>query len=1756
MPALRKIFIALCGLLILAGLLILGQRLLISPEALQRLAQKQLTKIFEPRSVSIQRSSLTFRGDAACEGVKISERRGFPPGLFLEIPRARFRVSLLSLLKGRPALTGIFLENPKIRFVRKNGIWNVSDLLARAAPRKGNPKYEKDEVFPAILLSQASLRILFEEKPSRALILSGKMQREYLGFSADGSLRDASALQNNLSFEVSLKEEISVSLHTRALWLGAYQSLWPADFPRIDGTLRGKIQILLPRGREALLPKSMEGSVSLSEGSLLEKGAPLVGKIEATLRFLGDSLELSARAHAGEGTLRLKGQIASLFKNPQISAQIEGAALKPAEWHKDLEAFREMGSGSLALSGSLENPQFKGQWRQKRFNGFPGLALSNCSLRFQAHLTQSHFSSWEITSALADFPGGKVFLKAVREEGETSGSFSLRAHDLQAYQKHLKGAAFLSGQFRDAGGRMEKLTARLHIPDLSWEGVSLKGFKALGEISNGKLTVNGKDTLGHRLQIEGFYDAKGGRLKEASFFFPQEGKVTLSGAWQKDFTGLSLEVLAREMSLNLFRGWKSRFPDAPGRWDFSAKILGSLKAPKLSGRLRTTPLDIFGQKISWMADVFWEKGLMRFKLFEPFRRVVLEGGLILQEPTPKIEAALMLKRAPLEMLAGIIGEQAQKAKGQITAQLKLTGPLASPTLEGNVQASGISWDGGIANEIAASFLWKDQTLTLAEAWMRLGQGRGRLYARGDINFRRENPEGDLDGRLEGWRWRGIAASGNWSVSAKGGEFRIHSPALKISEWSAPLEALLQKKGALWRLKDLRWGTLSARGEWNPGRVEGKIIWNNLFAHDLLRAMGLPSTNGLQTYTRGLIDMEGAISESPENPPENIKIAFKIKSRNLEIAEEAAVLYAEGFLEKGGLMMTRANLRLLKGGSAQASGKLSQGEAAIFEDFRLGLSEFPVFALSPWIPEVKQMKAVKIAQASFALQGPLMNPVIRGGLRAESFQMAGFNLSRASGTFEIAGGTVSLQGSLWTAEGAELRLRPGSILWRDPLGVAFSLKTFIGNLRLPGVSLTGDMDAEGRMIPPPPAKAAATDFRGGGVVEATLRARRLLANEFLFEETETFIRLQGERIEFSPGSSRKSTLMGALERHGEEWRLEKVAWRDSTGARRMGLSGTLGRKEMDLSMEGFHQPLESLLEAAGLKFPGRGMCNFSIRASGSISDPLVSASLTAANGNLLGMAFDHASLLIQMREGTLFLKEMRASQKGAFFLEGKGEIPFGKGKMIGEADKPLWLSVQLYQADLGALAPSIPFVKSGQGSVSAAISLSGTRRAPRLSGTLRLDAKRLEMADILKEVSDLQVEIRAAGREITLERFEGRVGTSRLEVSGGFFIAEDFLPEKIDLRLSLSEPGAPMSVALLGIPQSPGVKRIFSRVDINRALPTVPSTALAVGQGRIQGDARALALSGRFTLSNARFTYPPTRKREEETDLAFLEGATWDVWLVSGKKVRYQNEFASVEAQGSVHLYGKGSSPDVSGKMTALRGEIAYLQKSFEIREAVMDIVENRIHLQGRAEADVSVYDQRTGEYLPDRIEIILEKQDITDGEFRPRFASRTNPSLSEEALAQAALGLNPKTRAEGREEAVRFMNLTVTTPFIASLVKRTGLDFSVKNEPKAQPLPQSARTEPGTFSETLRGTFVNKQYRFGLPITPSLTGIYGVSVDEDKNKLDLRQKVELNYRLSYGLFLKTIYELTQNNPNPDRGIFLGYLMRFGSTPKPKKEVGR
>lgn len=216
---------------------------MVSPEALRHLAQKQLTEIFEPRAVSIQRSSLTWRGDAACEGIKIAEKTDFPPGIFLEIPRARFRVSLISLLKGKPAIKSIFLENPKVTLTRKNGVWNISDILTRLTPatHKGNSKFDPTtsgpksqrpdfrgggtkfgdgEAFPEILLSHARVRILFEEKPPRTVFVSGKMQKESSGFSAGGSLRDASALQNNLSFEVAFPSPLPITLTPSPLPLG------------------------------------------------------------------------------------------------------------------------------------------------------------------------------------------------------------------------------------------------------------------------------------------------------------------------------------------------------------------------------------------------------------------------------------------------------------------------------------------------------------------------------------------------------------------------------------------------------------------------------------------------------------------------------------------------------------------------------------------------------------------------------------------------------------------------------------------------------------------------------------------------------------------------------------------------------------------------------------------------------------------------------------------------------------------------------------------------------------------------------------------------------------------------------------------------------------------------------------------------------------------------------------------------------------------------------------------------------------------------------------------------------------------------------------------------------------------------------------------------------------------------------------------------------------------------------------------------
>lgn len=119
----------------------------------------------------------------------------------------------------------------------------------------------------------------------------------------------------------------------------------------------------------------------------------------------------------------------------------------------------------------------------------------------------------------------------------------------------------------------------------------------------------------------------------------------------------------------------------------------------------------------------------------------------------------------------------------------------------------------------------------------------------------------------------------------------------------------------------------------------------------------------------------------------------------------------------------------------------------------------------------------------------------------------------------------------------------------------------------------------------------------------------------------------------------------------------------------------------------------------------------------------------------------------------------------------------EGKLEGRIDIP--------RTDLALLRPFLPDVQSVTGSLLAQIGIGGTVASPDFQGTLALEKARIEVAEGVPSIDNIEAVIRFADQGLQIQNFSGEIGAGPFRISGGVSLA-DFQNPVYDLKLEGSK----------------------------------------------------------------------------------------------------------------------------------------------------------------------------------------------------------------------------------------------------------------------------------------------------------------------------------------------------------------------------------
>ncbi|MFH1540450.1 MAG: translocation/assembly module TamB domain-containing protein [Elusimicrobiota bacterium] len=703
-------------------------------------------------------------------------------------------------------------------------------------------------------------------------------------------------------------------------------------------------------------------------------------------------------------------------------------------------------------------------------------------------------------------------------------------------------------------------------------------------------------------------------------------------------------------------------------------------------------------------------------------------------------------------------------------------------------------------------------------------------------------------------------------------------------------------------------------------------------------------------------------------------------------------------------------------------------------------------------------------------------------------------------------------------------------------IVFKIISEIRNLKFPQITLFGNITADGMV--------------DECLVKADISTTGLWVNQKQLRDLKYHIEYKNGIIQFIPETNKTTQITGTVDFSKlPDFFISNFSITEKS-KRLFYLNGMLKNDNLDIVSEGENIILGDLLNLLGVKITAQGNTNFSLKATGNLKEPVITCTLNSNNGKIENLDFDLASVFFHLKENILELKGIKISKEKLYLLEGEGitPLPLNPDSRKKLLNYPINISLKVINGDLAILPSLTKSIKKAKGNFSTNINVKGTINKPDVKGTLVVKASEIQLCSIFKKLTDVKCEVDFLGEKILIKNLCALVGKEPLTLTGEAMFADDFNLTNFNFHLLTLGKSIPITINELQI-KSSGVGKIIPIVSDITVLPN-PSKAKVAVDIKFFGTQDSWSIDGYMKLSDARFTYPGEEDGDGDVDYGILKNATWNLRIIGGENCWYEKDFASVEAKGEILLHGKGSSPLVTGKVEALRGELDYLGRNFTVKEAIFDADKSDLYLSGMAECETEIERRREDlatrqmitEYIPETIILMIDRGPLDN--VKPRFLSKTTPQTEEQLLIQAAMGLADTKQKQlfSAQEISKAVDTLLTTPFVKSLLKRTGFidKFVIKRWASSTSLPSQVKQ---SVVDLYKGT----KLQFGKSFTQGFSAGYGIKFDEFENKLSLKHELELSYRMKNGIILRTTQELGKDEFGERANkFFLEKYWRFGT----------
>lgn len=373
-------------------------------------------------------------------------------------------------------------------------------------------------------------------------------------------------------------------------------------------------------------------------------------------------------------------------------------------------------------------------------------------------------------------------------------------------------------------------------------------------------------------------------------------------------------------------------------------------------------------------------------------------------------------------------------------------------------------------------------------------------------------------------------------------------------------------------------------------------------------------------------------------------------------------------------------------------------------------------------------------------------------------------------------------------------------------------------------------------------------------------------------------------------------------------------------------------------------------------------------------------------------------------------------------------------------------------------------KIGEGKIRGTITACGEIENPEIDGEIEITGSNLKLPIFSELLDEVVCKIRIEEGIPKVLSFKGRAKKTRIVLQQ---IKENLFKIKTE--------GEPIKIDIPG---------------------TIRGEAL--GELMVSYVEKSFKSEGKIIISNARFTYPPT-KEIKETSL--LNQFIYGVRIEAGHNVWFYNELceAEIEKGGFLRLQKIDDIIKPEGRCYSKKGRVSYLEANFILQDANLEFRDGTPYLDGSAER------------IEREIPLTLSYSGMVSLPIKLCLSSKAYPEKTQDELVRILQGEKEKPAGF----IARIVGGRITTELSRSIRELIMIDLEITT-----PFPETFFSGTQTYNYSLVGTKV----KMGRYLTQRLYLIYEALIEGyESEKYKYRQRIGFEYDIGRKTGFRYLY---------------------------------